>query len=278
MSHGTTSFALLALALGGGGCAPDRDAPVAPEPPPGSEPIPAPAAEPVPPPDPPALPQPPAAPALESFTGQATHLGNGLRCAFYPLGWSSDGHFAYAEERMVNDMALEYGVRWATIDATTGVETTLHHWSSLDWDDGPPTLTDAWQASLEPLRAQLEQQGIAAYPEQQLSSLPLELATGTIDAAWTVTPVHELEHRAQLRVTAADGSGYTALDTAISTLVGAPAEPLALLSPDGAHALILAQVVRGEPVEALVDLDYQLFPLSSPPAPTAPARRPTEGP
>jgi hypothetical protein len=247
---------LLALALG---CTREPSAPdveVASPPPAAVEPAPEP---------PPVTPEPepeerrppvsqPSEPALHSFTGQATHLGSGLWCAFYPLGWSDDGRFAWVEERRVNDMALEYGVVWHVRHIGSDTAERTLDVGTYDFDEDP-TLAWAWEQKRAEVQALLTEETILA-GGTDLQALPASTPMGTLSARWELGPVEEFQRSSELFIRWDEGPEQSIFASKISDLAPEPEAPRLLLAPGGAYAVLVIPVTRGEPVEALVDVQY----------------------
>lgn len=202
----------------------------------------------------------PSGPALSSFTGQGTHLGSGLWCAFYPLGWSDDGRFAWATERRGNDMALEYGALWQVLHLGSDAEAKFVAYGAEDFPEDA-TLAWAWSQHSATVEALLTEQTILA-GGTELLSLPASTPAGQLEARWELGEVQEYDQRPIRLLIRWDGGPEAAIYEGVrSTLVGDPDPPRLILSPSGQHAVVVYTVVRGEPVEALVDVEYHLHGL-----------------
>ena len=227
-------------------------------------PNPLPAVEPGPAPAPAPAPRPavtiPSEPALSSFTGQATHLGAGHWCAFYPLGWSDDGRFAWATERRANDMAIEYGASWRVRRSDeSGELAALHHGSEAFPEDA--TLAWAWAQRQVEVDALLAEHGILA-GGTTLTALPADTPAGRLEARWTIGVERESQRPGQLELLWPDGRTQSLWQGDLPTLAGEPALPSLIRSPSGTLGVLVLPLVTREPVEALVDVDYMVFGLS----------------
>ncbi len=207
----------------------------------------------------------PSEPALSSFTGQATHLGAGLWCAFYPLGWSDDGRFAWATERRGNDMALEYGATWRVLPVGAAGPRPMLGFGGEDFPEGA-TLAWAWEQRREQVDALLAEQGILA-GGTALEPLPADTPAGRLEARWELGELQDFARPAKLLVRWDGGEEVTFFETELSELTGEPPPPSMIRSPSGAHAVLVIPRVRGEPVEALVDVIYEVrgLPLEAAP-------------
>jgi len=201
----------------------------------------------------------PSVPALFSFTGQGTHLGMGLWCAFYPLGWSDDGRFAWATEHRGNDMALEYGAIWQVLQVGSDAEVPFVAFGGETFPDNA-TLPWAWSQHSTAVEALLKDHFIMA-GGTELLSLPAETMVGRLEARWELGEVVDFERSAHLLIRWDGGEEAAVYEGALSELVGAPDAPKLILSPSGQHAVLVYSVVHGEPVEALVDLQYRVHGL-----------------
>ena len=201
----------------------------------------------------------PSEPALFSFTGQGTHLGAGLWCAFYPLGWSDDGRFAWATERRGNDMALEYGALWQVlhVGSTAQAEFVAYGGEAFPED---ATLGWAWDKHRVAVEALLTEQTILA-GGTELLALPAETAAGRLEARWELGEEQDVERPIRLLIRWDGGQEQAVYEGSRSTLVGDPDAPRLILSPSGQHGVLVFSVVHGEPVEALVDVQYQVHGL-----------------
>ncbi len=202
----------------------------------------------------------PTEPALSSFTGQGTHLGIGLWCAFYPLGWSDSGRFAWATERRVNDMAIEYGAIWHVMQA--GAESVDQENVGFGTEEFPEDATLAWAWEQQKDRvstllggALILAGGTALHP------LPAETPMGKLDARWELGELADFARPGKLLIRWDDGPETAILETEFSDLAGEPEPPQLILSPTHHHGVLVIPVVTGEPVEALVDVQYRLHGL-----------------
>jgi hypothetical protein len=202
----------------------------------------------------------PAEPALHSFTGQGTHQGAGLWCAFYPLGWSDDGRFAWAAERRANDMALEYGAVWSVMHVGSVVNQESVGFSAQDFPEDAQ-LAWAWERQRDRVEALLSEQTILA-GGTELLPLPSVTPMGTLSARWELGPLEDFDRPASLLIRWDDGPEQEILATRWSDLAPEPQPPSLILAPSGEHAVLVIPVVEGEPVEALVGVEYRVHGLA----------------
>jgi hypothetical protein len=196
----------------------------------------------------------PIEPALSSFTGQGTQRGIGLWSAFYPLGWSDDGRFAWAVERWVNDMAIEYGATWSVLHVGSELEREVVGFGAEDFPEGA-RLAWAWERQRVRVEDLLAEGRILA-GGTELTPLPAETMVGLLEARWELGEMRGHQRPATLLIRLGGGQESAVFETELSDLAGAPAAPSLVLSPSGQHAALVIPTVRGEPVEALVDVEY----------------------
>ena len=201
----------------------------------------------------------PGGPSLSNFSGQAVHLNTGLWCAFYPLGWSDDGRFAWATERRANDMALEYGAIWQVLQVGSDAEVPFVAFGGETFPDNA-TLPWAWSQHSTAVEALLKDHFIMA-GGTELLSLPAETMVGLLEARWELGDVVDFERSAHLLIRWDGGEEAAVYEGVRSDLAGAPDAPKLILSPSGQHAVLVYSVVQGEPVEALVDVQYRVHGL-----------------
>jgi hypothetical protein len=202
----------------------------------------------------------PGGPSLSSFSGQAVHLDAGLWCAFYPLGWSDDGRFAWATERRANDMALEYGATWWVLHLGSNAEPAFVAYGAEEFPENA-TLAWAWSQHAPAVEALLTEQTILA-GGTELLALPADTPAGRLAARWDLGEVEEYDQRSVRLLISWDGGQEAAIfEGTRSTLVGDPEPAKLILSPGGQHAAIVYSVVHGEPVEALIDVQYRVHGL-----------------
>ncbi len=201
----------------------------------------------------------PSEPALKSFTGQATHLGAGLWCAFYPLGWSDDGRFAWAVERRANDMALEYGASWRVMAVGATVAEEHVGWSAEDFPEDAQ-LAWAWSNQTERVERLLTEHKIMA-GGTELLPLPVDTPAGRLEARWELGEIEDTLRPARLLIRWDVGPEQAIVETLRSDIAPEPQPPALMVSPTGHHAALVVPVVRGEPVEALVDVEYRVHGL-----------------
>ncbi len=197
--------------------------------------------------------------ALSHFSGQAVHLDTGLWCAFYPLGWSDDGRFAWATEHRTNDMGHEYGAIWQVLRVGSDAEVPFVAYGGETFPDNA-TLPWAWSQHADAVDAFLKEHFILA-GGTELLPLPAETMVGRLEARWELGDVVDYARSARLLIRWDGGQETPVYEGSLSELAGAPQEPRLILSPSGQHAVLVYSVVHGEPVEALVDLRYQVHGL-----------------
>ena len=204
---------------------------------------------------------PPAA-QRQHLSGQSAHLGVGRHCAFYAIGWSHDGAFAYATDTRSDDMGREYTARWQVLDPSGAPAGSLDY-QVAEWsDEAQARFAGAWQARQGQIDDLLHQHGIQPDSATDPLPLPQELGGGTVDARWELAPLDALLQRATLTMSGpVPGQQRVLYDQPISRLQVLPPQAHLIRHRDAHHAALLAEVVEGDPVEGMVTLRYLVYAL-----------------
>lgn len=209
-------------------------------------------------PAPPPPPRPPVTvptePALYSFTGQATHQGVGLWCAFYPLGWSDDGRFAWATVHRSNDMNHRLLATWHVRDMGPGVAAgELYHGAEIFPDDA--TLSWAWSQRQEEVDALLDEHGIRAGGTVPLT-LPATTPWGHLEARWELGDQPGWDRPARMELRWPDGRSQLLFEGSLPDLGGSPTQPSLFYAPSDRYAAVVQPLIAREPAEALMEVSY----------------------